>query len=135
MSEALVRIVAIPDTGDERGSSFSMPEGWQRFLPELVDLHLTTIRPGHVRGNHYHARHREILIVVHRDRWSFYWDLGPGTPVTQRDFAGTGATLIEIAPLVSHAVGNTGKRDLLVAGLSDVRYNPEHPDAYPRPVR
>lgn len=134
MEDGSVRIIAIADTGDDRGSSFSMPEAWHRFLPELVDLHLTTIHPGHIRGNHYHARHREILIILHRDRWSFYWDTGLGTAVSQQDFEGKGAVLIEIAPLASHAVVNSGKRDLFVAGMSDVRYNPRHPDAYPRPL-
>jgi len=134
MDTDLVRIVEIPDTGDPRGSSFTLPEGWNRFLPGLADIHLTTIRPGHVRGNHYHARHKEILIVISRDEWTFYWDSGAGTAVEQRVFPGTGGVLIEVMPLASHAVVNSGKRDLFVAGLSDARYDPNHPDAFPRPV-
>ncbi len=134
MNDPLVRIVTIADAGDERGCSFSMPDAWNRFLAALADLHVTTIRPGHVRGNHYHARHKEILIVIHSDRWSFHWDSGAGTTVQHRPFTGTGAALIEISPLASHAVSNTGERDLLVAGMSDARYNPQRPDAYPRPV-
>lgn len=134
MNDAMVRIVAIPDTGDERGCSFSVPDAWNRFLSAVSDLHVTTIRPGNTRGNHYHARHREILIVVYRDRWSFHWDSGAGSAIQQRNFTGAGAVLIEILPLASHAVVNTGERDLFVAGMSDVRYNPDRPDAYPRPV-
>lgn len=134
MNDSLVRIVTVPDTGDERGCSFSVPDAWNRFLSALADLHVTTIRPGHVRGNHYHARHKEILIVIHSDQWSFHWDSGAGTEVKQRTFSGTGAALIEISPLASHAVVNTGERDLLVAGMSDVRHNLQRPDAYPRPV-
>jgi hypothetical protein len=139
INDAPVRIVSIPDTGDARGCSFSVPDAWNRFLSAVADLHVTTIHPGNKRGNHYHARHKEILIVVYRDRWSFHWDSGhwgsgAGSTTQQRDFTGTGAVLIEILPLASHAVVNTGERDLFVAGMSEVRYNPERPDAYPRPV-
>lgn len=134
MNDSLVRITSIPDSGDERGCSFSIPDAWNRYLSALADLHVTTIHPGHVRGNHYHVRRKEILIVIHRDQWSFHWDSGAGTEVHQQSFRGTGAALIEISPLVSHAVVNTGQRDLLVAGMSDTRYNPQRPDAYPRPV-
>jgi hypothetical protein len=42
--------------------------------------------------------------------------------------------VIEVSPLASHAVFNDGSEDLFVTGLSDARYNPSHPDAYPRPV-
>jgi UDP-2-acetamido-2,6-beta-L-arabino-hexul-4-ose reductase len=134
MTESLVRIVTVPDTGDDRGCSFSLPDTWNQFLSSLSDLHITTIGPTHTRGNHYHARHREILVVVYRDAWMFYWDSGAGSSVEHRSFTGKGAAMIEILPFASHALVNTGKRDLIVAGMSDVRYNPEHPDAFPRPV-
>jgi oxalate decarboxylase/phosphoglucose isomerase-like protein (cupin superfamily) len=134
MNDSLVRISSIADTGDERGCSFCVPDVWNRFLSSVSDLHITTIRPGHVRGNHYHARHKEILIVVHQDRWSLHWDSGSGTASEKRVFTGTGAVVIEISPLASHAIVNDGAKDLLIAGISDSRYNPDRPDAYPRPV-
>jgi len=134
MDETLVRIVTVPDTGDDRGCSFNLPDAWNHFLSSLADLHVTTILPGHLRGNHYHARRREILIVIFADSWTFTWDAGAGSPVEQRRFEGRGAAVIEIQPSASHAVVNDGNRELTVFGMSDARYNPEHPDAFPRPV-
>jgi dTDP-4-dehydrorhamnose 3,5-epimerase-like enzyme len=134
MYEPLVRIVTVPDTGDERGCSFSLPDAWNEFLSSLADMHVTTIRPSHVRGNHYHARHREILVVIYQDNWSFFWDSGAGSRVEERTFQGRGAAIINILPSASHAVVNTGNRDLTVAGMSDMRYNPDHPDSFPRPI-
>lgn len=134
MDEPLVQIVTVADSGDERGCSFTLPDAWNRFLVSLADMHVTTIRPGHTRGNHYHARHREILVVVYRDAWTFYWDSGAGTAVENRIFRGRGSAVIEILPSASHAVMNTGSRDIVVLGMSDARYNPASPDAYPRPV-
>jgi dTDP-4-dehydrorhamnose 3,5-epimerase-like enzyme len=134
MSESLVRIVIVPDTGDQRGCSFALPDAWNGFLASLSDLHVTTIRPGQKRGNHYHARHREILVVIYEDPWTFYWDSGSGSSVEQRTFRGSGAAIIEILPSASHTLVNTGGRDLVVAGMSDMRYNPQQPDSYPRPL-
>jgi dTDP-4-dehydrorhamnose 3,5-epimerase-like enzyme len=134
MDEPLVQIVTVADTGDDRGCSFSLPDVWNRFLRSLADMHVTTIRPGHTRGNHYHAQHREILVVIHQDAWTFYWDYGAGGDVEHRTFHGKGAALIEILPSASHAVVNTGSLDITVLGMSDMRYNPASPDAFPRPV-
>jgi UDP-2-acetamido-2,6-beta-L-arabino-hexul-4-ose reductase len=134
MDAPLITIVTVPDTGDERGCSFQLPDVWNRFLSAIADMHVTTVRPGQRRGNHYHARHKEVLIVIHRDVWSFHWDHGAGTEVQKKSFAGAGAVVIEVSPLASHAVLNEGTHDIFVAGLSDSRYNPDHPDAYPRPV-
>ena len=134
MDEPLVQIVTVADGGDERGSSFTLPDAWNRFLVALADMHVTTIRPGHTRGNHYHARHREILVVIYEDTWAFNWDSGAGTTVEHRTFDGKGAAVIEIQPSASHAVVNTGRREIVVLGMSDARYNPASPDAYPRPV-
>ncbi len=134
MEEALVQIVTVADGGDERGCSFTLPDVWNRFLASLADMHVTTVRPGHTRGNHYHARHREILVVIYEDAWAFHWDSGAGTTVERRIFRGRGSAVIEIQPSASHAVVNTGSRDLVVLGMSDARYNPASPDAYPRPV-
>lgn len=126
--------MAVRDTGDQRGSSFSLPDAWNRFLSSLADMHVTTIRPTHIRGNHYHARHREILVVIYEDSWTFYWDSGAGSEVHQQIFQGRGAAMIEILPSASHAVVNTGNHNLTVAGMSDAKYNADHPDSYPRPV-
>lgn len=134
MNEPLVQIAIVADIGDERGSSFTLPDAWTRFLVSVADMHVTTIKPGHTRGNHYHARHREILVVVYQDTWAFHWDSGAGSPVEHRIFQGRGSAVIEILPSASHAVVNTGNRDIVVLGMSDARYNPASPDAYPRPV-
>jgi UDP-2-acetamido-2,6-beta-L-arabino-hexul-4-ose reductase len=124
----------LSDKGDERGQSFSVPGSSLCFLGSAVDLHVTTIRPGHVRGNHYHVDRREILVVVFQGAWSLYWDHGPGTTTESRRFAGTGAVLIEVDPLASHAVLNDGNRDLHVVAMTNRAYDPGAPDTVHRPV-
>jgi dTDP-4-dehydrorhamnose 3,5-epimerase-like enzyme len=124
----------LENRGDGRGSSFSLPHRWLRVLTALEDMHISTLLPGHIRGNHYHVDRRELIVVLYADSWSLHWDGGPGTPVQRHEFEGSGAALIVIPPLASHAIRNDGRTDLQLMAASDGRYDPAAPDAYPRKV-
>jgi dTDP-4-dehydrorhamnose 3,5-epimerase-like enzyme len=128
------QIKRLADTGDARGSSYAPDVNWYAFLGTIAELHITTVLPGKIRGNHAHLRKRELLVVIHADRWSFHWDEGPGTPTEQSVFEGSGAELIEVPPGCSHAVRNDGSVSLTVLGFSDRIYNSADPDAERRPV-
>ena len=74
----------------------------------VVDMHVATIEPGAVRGNHYHAERREVLVIMAADRWSLHWDEGADTPARQREFTDPGAVLVTVPPGMSHAIRNDG---------------------------
>jgi dTDP-4-dehydrorhamnose 3,5-epimerase-like enzyme len=128
------RITQIPDHGDIRGSSFTPPSIWTAFLGTVQDMHIASILPGAIRGNHYHLERREILLVQYQDRWSFYWDAGPETEARRHSFAGGGLVMIEVEPGASHAIRNEGAQTLLMIGMSSLSFDPEHPDSYLRTV-
>ncbi|HLI85854.1 MAG TPA: hypothetical protein VKV17_18215 [Bryobacteraceae bacterium] len=65
-------IKRLADRGDMRGSSYTPGHNWHAFLDTIADLHVATVLPGKIRGNHFHQRKREIILIVHTDRWSFY---------------------------------------------------------------
>jgi dTDP-4-dehydrorhamnose 3,5-epimerase-like enzyme len=127
-----VRITLLDDHGDQRGSSYVPPTSWTSFLGVARDMHITTILPGQIRGNHYHAVRKELLVVLFEDRVLLKWDSGPGTPAAERTFHGPGAVLVEADPLASHAVSNTGQKPLWVIGMCDAVYNPQAPDSFPK---
>jgi hypothetical protein len=93
-----VEVELLSNSGDARGSSFPLGDTWLDFLGRAVDCHVMTIQPGQTRGNHYHARKREILIVMHKDRWTMCWDAGPNTPAHRREITGEGAVLLRFRP-------------------------------------
>jgi hypothetical protein len=64
--------VRLEDGGDGRGSSFFLPHRWLGVLDALEDVHISTLRPDHVRGNHYHVGRRELIVVLSTDRWSLH---------------------------------------------------------------
>jgi dTDP-4-dehydrorhamnose 3,5-epimerase-like enzyme len=129
-----IRFTTLDDFGDNRGSSFSAGTAWLSFLGALDDAHITNVLPGFVRGNHYHSRRREVLIVLFTDNWRLNWDNGEATLIKSRQFHGAGAVIVEIDPLSSHAVANTGKSLLWIIGLSNAAWNAQSPDAGHRQV-
>jgi len=134
MSKPQVTISVLQDSGDRRGASFKAGATWFEFLGGVAATHITTLLPGHVRGNHYHVRGREVLVVLFMDEWQLSWDQGASTAVCSKVFSGTGAVVVEIDPFASHAVANTGKFSLWIVGVSNVAWDPNAPDSQPRKV-
>ena len=132
MAQPEVRFTLLPDTGDLRGSSFQTGTAWLAFLSGVADAHIAIILPGCVRGNHFHARRREVIAVLHADAWQAAWDRGAETPVTVREFSGAGAVLLEVDPGAAHAIANTGQAPLWIVGLSHGAWDPDAADSYPR---
>lgn len=118
-----VRIRELTPRTDARGSSF----GVELPFANVAECHVATVRPGAVRGNHYHVQRREVLVVLYADRWTLLWDEGEGTPVQSRAFEGAGAVVLEADPLCAHAVRNDGARDLHLVSLGDTRETDTHP--------
>jgi hypothetical protein len=129
-----LRIIRVQDHGDSRGSSFTVPSPSLDFLGSVRDMHVADILPGAVRGNHDHKLRREVVCVRYADLWSLYWDSGAGTAILTETFTGAGLVIVEIEPLVSHAVRNDGRFTIHMIGFSDAVFDSQHPDSYPREV-
>ena len=129
-----VQILPLNDTGDHRGSSFTIPAEAIQFVGSVRDLHLAAILPGTIRGNHYHLRRMEAIVVYYHSNWTFHWDEGPvpgdgaadapEPPVQRRDFTGSGACVILVTPGCSHAVENRGSQSMTILGISSEAYDP-----------
>jgi predicted RNase H-like nuclease len=116
-----MRLTALSPRTDARGSSFPVDLPAETF----EECHVATLRAGGVRGNHFHTRRHELLIVVYAGRWTLLWDDGEGTPVQSRTFDGAGAVLVEAEPMTAHAVRNDGVADLQLFVLGDIRHGDE----------
>jgi dTDP-4-dehydrorhamnose 3,5-epimerase-like enzyme len=122
--EPKVRVSEVPDSGDRRGSSFTLPPEALEFVGAVRDVHMASMVPGAVRGNHYHTRRREAIVVLNESPWSLYWDEGEGTTVEQLSFEGEGATLILVSPGASHALRNDGESEMSIVAFSSEEYDP-----------
>jgi dTDP-4-dehydrorhamnose 3,5-epimerase-like enzyme len=136
MGEPVLEFTEIPDSGDVRGNSFPVPaELFAQTSPFVLrDMHISTIRPGCTRGDHYHSIRHEILVVMPVGKWSLYWDTGSTTRVRHQRFDGTRAVVIRVSPHASHALRNDGDSDLWVIGLCDEAFDPSGTETVPRKV-
>jgi len=119
-----IQISELPNSGDHRGFSFTAPELAITFLGRVLDMHLASTGPGAVRGNHYHLRRREAIVVLPGPAWSFHWDESSDSSAQHRQFDGSKAVLILVSPGASHAVRNDGEGLLWLVALSSEMYDP-----------
>src|SRR5882724_12234527 len=113
-----LRFAELKNNADWRGDSFTSSPEAILFLGGVADIHVTSVIPGAVRGNHFHTRRREVLIVIHESTWELYWDEGENTACQRREFPGRGGNVILINPDSAHAIRNSGRSNLLIIGLS-----------------
>jgi len=121
---AKIRIEELSNRGDQRGPSYSVPEQALEYVGRVADVHLGSSKPGAVRGNHYHLRRREAIVVLPGPRWSLHWDEGEGAAPLHRSFDGSQAVLVLLEPGTSHAVRNDGKQPLWFVACSSEPYDP-----------
>lgn len=111
------------DSTDPRGQSVSLTSDELAVLSEVHDVHIAAIKPGSIRGNHYHMSRHELITVVYDGECSVHWDTGDGSQRRSRSFVGAGA--ISFAPPIgwSHAVRNDGASVIWIVVASDKPYN------------
>jgi dTDP-4-dehydrorhamnose 3,5-epimerase-like enzyme len=119
-----VQITELNNNGDARGFSFMAPAEALAFVGRMADVHLASMKPGAVRGNHYHLRRREAIVVLPGAKWSFHWDEGDGSSAQHRAFDGSCAVLVLVSPDASHAVRNDGDGTLWWVAISSETYDP-----------
>ncbi len=119
-----IQISELGNNGDRRGFSFTAPVEALEYVGRMADVHLASTKPGAVRGNHYHLRRREAIVVLPGAKWSFHWDEGDETAAQHREFDGSHAVLVLVAPEASHAVRNDGEESLWLAAISSELYDP-----------
>lgn len=121
---AKVQIVDLMDKGDARGASFTVPAEAITFLGRNSDIHVASIRPGAIRGNHYHLRRRAVIVVLPGSKWSLHWDEDEHSCAQHQHFNGKLPVLLLISPGASHALRNDGDRELWWFSLSSEPYDP-----------
>jgi dTDP-4-dehydrorhamnose 3,5-epimerase-like enzyme len=122
--EESIRIIELANGGDVRGLSFTTPSEALNFLGRVSDMHVASTDPHAVRGNHYHLRRREAIVVLPGAAWSLHWDEGEGSAVHRRQFEGSSAVLVLVSPGASHAVRNDDTSRLWFVALSSEHYDP-----------
>jgi dTDP-4-dehydrorhamnose 3,5-epimerase-like enzyme len=120
--DGLMIIEQIPVHTDERGAVFE-PLLSAEFR-ELKNAHIVISNPGSVRGNHFHVRGKELIVIM-----------GPAQVLYRENDQVRDVTInagdvyrFIFPPGISHAVKNTGSVPIVLAAFNTVTHDPEHPD-------
>jgi len=119
-----IRFVDLRNEGDARGFSVTTPPEALEYVGRTADVHLASINPGAIRGNHYHVKTRMAIMILPGPNWSFHWDEGEDTQSQQRIFDGTRTILMLVATGASHAVRNDGRAPLWMLAILSEPYDP-----------
>jgi mannose-6-phosphate isomerase-like protein (cupin superfamily) len=119
-----IEISELAGGGDERGLSLNASIRVLEYLRNISDIHIASINPSAVRGNHYHLRRREAIVVLPGSAWSLHWDEGENTDIRRQQFSGLNSVLVLVPPGVSHALRNENGGRLWLIALSSERHDP-----------
>lgn len=104
---------------DDRGWTLD-PLGAAALAHErLGDLHLVSLGPGAVRGNHYHPRSTEWMLICGGPARLAWRPAHAAGEVREVTVDGAGPALLCIPPRVAHALVNLGDRPIHALCFSD----------------
>ena len=108
---------------DDRGTLYEIPNctGTQ---------FISTSKPGVRRGDHYHVFKTERFLVLSGDAEIMMRPLTVDGAYSVHKISGSTPHVIEIPPLVAHAIKNTGTTDLILLVQSDRVFNKDYPGTF-----
>ena len=83
-----------------------------------ANLHIVSLKPGAVRGNHYHPEAVEWLLIF-GGRAKLLWRSGEAGPIRSMVVEGSEPCLYVIAAGVAHAVVNVSATEIYLAAFND----------------
>ncbi len=107
-----------PSWADERGWGLRPLEALPVERAEVEDLHVVSLRPGAVRGNHVHERGTEWLLVCGGPAVAA-WRAPGQSEVGRMEIPGDAPYLLEVPAGMEHAVENVGREIIHLVAFSD----------------
>ena len=95
---------------------------------ELRHLHVVSLNPGTVRGNHRHQTYREWLFVFGGE-YDFYWNTG--NEIMKKSVGETENYTIEIPPGINHAIKNVSQKVIYLTAYQDADMKRISLDTFP----
>jgi dTDP-4-dehydrorhamnose 3,5-epimerase-like enzyme len=112
-----VRIERIRTHRDERGTVFDPFVGEELRGGKIVNVHVATMKPGAVRGNHRHTRQTETVVFTGHIKCVFL----NGDGIREENlFREDECVRITISPGIAHAFRNDGGAETFLVCASDV---------------
>ena len=85
----------------------------------LSSLHIASMQPGCIRGNHYHTHATEWLLIF-GGAASFYWRSREDDTIHEEEIKGKAPLLFEIPPGVEHAILNRSENEIFLMAFRNI---------------
>jgi len=87
-------------------------------------IYLTTIKRGHVRGNHYHQRKREFYVIISGKASLLLEDINTKERKEfEIDASENKIVRISVGRNVAHAIKNISEQDILLCAYTNIEYD------------
>jgi len=124
----LIDLVELKASGDHRGIAFRPISDEELQSKKIFNLHLVSLKPGAVRGNHFHQYQNEVICVF-GSRCKVAAVNNKTGEREEETIEENKQVLLKIPTNVTHAVKNIGDKTLYLLCYSDKEYNPNNHDA------
>ena len=116
-------------TGD-RGWVFLPIEDNNLLNGKIKNIHLASIRPGKIRGNHYHKNKTEYIFIFNGNVKVVIKDILENQ-IEKYDSIDCDTPYLLIAkPKVAHVIKNIGESDVYLFCYGTESYDPDSPDVF-----
>ncbi len=114
---------------DERGWLVEMLKR-NEIKEDIKQIYVATIKPGYVRGNHYHLKRIEWFMIIKGKVEFCLEDIKTKERVCLK-LSSKKPEVITVFPKIAHAVKNIGKETSYLVSAQNTIYNPQDPDTFP----
>jgi len=117
----LLKKITIQDNlwSDDRGWGINLLNVSGINPKSIGDLHIVSMKPGKVRGNHYHEKATEWILFFGGNAKLTWRELG-GKTINEIEVSGLVPTMYRIPPNIEHAVINKSKNDIYLVSINDM---------------
>ena len=111
---------------DDRGWLVEMLKR-NKIKHDIKQIYVATIKPGYVRGNHYHLKRVEWFFITSGKAEIFLEDIETKEKTCLK-VSSKRLQVVKIFPKVVHAVKNIGKEKTYLVGAQNNIHDPKKPD-------
>ena len=104
---------------DDRGWGLNLLAASGRTLKPIGDLHVVSMKPGKIRGNHYHENSTEWILFT-GGRAKLIWRKVGTKPINTVTISGLAPTLYELPPNIEHAIINEDQKDIYLVSMNEL---------------
>jgi dTDP-4-dehydrorhamnose 3,5-epimerase-like enzyme len=104
---------------DDRGWGLNLLTALERKARPIGDLHVVSLKPGKIRGNHYHEKSTEWILFLGGKAKLIWREVGKKS-INSVMISGLTPTLYEVPPNIEHAILNEDQQDIYLMSINDL---------------